>query len=204
MHEWTFMLLAGALHLAFWVLLIGAVVWLVLRLSRRPGAPLTEPDGKRREEIPPRRPRLRSWAPLIGIALVVLGLVGGLIAATTSVDSEAMMRDGHMGRMMGGETESRAPSADIGAPTERVVAGDFYFRPEEIRVPAAGTLNIRFTNGGRIFHTFTVGELDFDLRAKPGATISGALRGAAPGTYVAVCTVPGHAQAGMRAAITVT
>lgn len=231
MPGWTFMPLAAALCLTFLALLIAGIVWLVFQLPRRPGAlPSRPPETiderfargeikaeeyrEGRKAIARGRSRVAGWATTAGIALIVVGLLGSVVAATTSIDSEAvtttmrrqmaeMMRDGHMGDMMGGETERRAPSAEAGAPTERVVAGDLYFRPRELRLPA-GSLNIRFTNSGRVFHTFTIRELDFDLRAGPGATISGALRDVRPGTYEAVCTVPGHAQAGMRATVTVT
>lgn len=184
MHNWTFMLLGGALHLAFWVVLIGGIVWFVLRTFRG---------------------RTGGWATPVGIALIVVGLAGGLITATMSVGSEVMdgMMGRHMAEMMGGETERRAPSPQADAVVERVTAGDFYFRPGEIRVPNGRAVNIRFTNGGRMFHTFTIEELNFELRARPGATISGALRDLKAGTYEAVCSVPGHAQAGMRATIRV-
>lgn len=193
MHNWTFMLLAGALHLAFWVLLVGGFVWVVLRLRRTPAGPA--------------RSRAGGWTGPVGVALIAVALLGGVIAMTTSVNSAAMdeAMGRHMGEMMGGgDTQRRAPAAEAGATTQRVVAGDFFFRPDKLRVPAGGSLNIAFTNGGRMFHTFTIRELDFDLRARPGATISGALQNAEPGAYDAVCTVPGHAEAGMRATVAVT
>lgn len=189
MQNWTFMLLSSALHVAFWALVIGGTIWLVLRLSRRQGTPAS-----------------RGWSVPVGIAFIVVGLAVALITATMRVGSEAMdsMMGGHMAEMMGGETERRAPAPRVDTAVEQVTGGDFFIHPNEIRAPSEESVNIRFTNGGRMFHTFTVEELDFDLRARPGATVSGALRDVKPGTHRAICTVPGHAQAGMRATITVT
>ncbi len=53
------------------------------------------------------------------------------------------------------------------------------------------------------FHTLTVGELGFELRANGGDSIAGAVRIERAGTYSFICAVPGHAEAGMRGTVEV-
>ncbi len=69
---------------------------------------------------------------------------------------------------------------------------------------AGATVNVEFHNGGSIFHTFTITELNFELEANGGQTASGALRADRAGVYEFICSVPGHAQSGMRGRVTVT
>ena len=65
-------------------------------------------------------------------------------------------------------------------------------------------MNLSLQNTGRIFHDLNIAELELDLNAQPGDTASGGLVIDSPGTYHYRCTVPGHAEAGMRGTITAT
>lgn len=150
-----------------------------------------------------RRPE--RLAPL-AIALAVIGLVGTLIVAGVAPG----MGHGFMSHMMGGrggmmggqEGRSGSPPA-AGAPEVRVVGREFSFEPREMRLRTDETVNVVFDNRGHMFHTLTVGELGLELRVNGGDRIAGALRAERPGRYAFICTVPGHAEAGMRGTITV-
>lgn len=69
---------------------------------------------------------------------------------------------------------------------------------------AGVTVNVELHNRGSIFHTFTITDLNFELEANGGQTTSGALLADRPGIYEFICSVPGHAQSGMRGRVIVS
>jgi plastocyanin len=146
-----------------------------------------------------------------GVALValVVGLIAGIgvgYAAWHGGMGIGGMMGGDMGSMMGsGTTERSGPAAVSGAQTIDVVAREFSFTPDHLTLRAGRTVNVRFSDAGGMFHTFTLaGGRSFNLQANPGESISGALTIGKPGTYQFICSVAGHAQQGMRGTITVT
>lgn len=156
---------------------------------------LGEPDDSGRGS-PPQR-----LALIIGIAsLVVLVLV---ISLAMGVGNWSMPMFGHMGW---GSNEATGGSATTLPDGETIVveAGDLWFRPTELDVRVGEPVNLSLQNTGRIFHDLNIAELELDLNAQPGDTASGGLVIDSPGTYHYRCTVPGHAEAGMRGTITAT
>jgi plastocyanin len=67
----------------------------------------------------------------------------------------------------------------------------------------AGPLAVTFTNKGAQEHTFTIEGTDLDLKASGGKTVTGTVT-LAKGTYKYECTIPGHAQQGMKGQIEVS
>jgi plastocyanin len=139
-------------------------------------------------------------------ALILAGLSGTLIVAAAGPGGfrHNMMGMGGMG-MMGNRSDiGPAPPASPGAPKQAMRASEFAFSPAEFTVKVGVTVNVELHNGGSIFHTFTVRDLNFELEATGGQTASGAFRAERLGTYEFVCSVPGHAQSGMRGRIIVS
>ena len=68
---------------------------------------------------------------------------------------------------------------------------------------AAGPLEVTFVNKGGMEHTFKVTGTDFELKASGGQTKTGTVT-LEKGTYEFECTIPGHAQAGMKGQIEVS
>ena len=134
---------------------------------------------------------------VLAATLFITGIAGIAVAMTH------MGRD-MMGMMQGGQSGRSAPAPVSGAPVLPVTATEFAFRPGLVRVQVNQTVNIELINGGGMFHTLTVSDTPFELRAPAGERISGAFRATRPGSYGFICSVPGHAQAGMRGTITVT
>jgi plastocyanin len=146
-----------------------------------------------------------SLGPL-ALALVITGLAGSLVvgAVAPGRGHGFMHMMGGMGSMMMRGESGRSGSAPAaGAPNIRIAAREFSFNPGDVRLRSGKTVNIVFENRGMMFHTLTVGGLGFDLRANGGDSISGSLRPQRPGTYPFLCSVPGHAEAGMRGTIRV-
>lgn len=215
--------------LVVFVLLLGAGVGVGVRaiLGRRDSATdaieilegrmargeISPEEYRERLEALGPRPRSGRWLLPLATGLVVVGLVGSLFAAA-SVGAEQSW--GSMRRMMGGmmdggmsmmgdgaDTQREAPPPEDGAEEHEVVAGDFFFEPRRITVRAGEAVNLTLDNQGRLFHTLTVEDVDFELRASPGETISGAFEVGEPGEYTFICDVPGHLEAGMRGTIVV-
>jgi nitrite reductase (NO-forming) len=79
------------------------------------------------------------------------------------------------------------------------------FAPTSMVVRAGQPVELTLRNGGGIPHDFTLAEgvsRPVKIEARGGQTARGAFTIDTPGTYAFVCTVPGHAAAGMRGTIT--
>jgi plastocyanin len=152
------------------------------------------------------------------LALVVSGFVGPAAFADTSSGGHGPMGTGmmdatHMGNgmmgmgpgMMGFGSSGPAATAIPNATEVRIQAANFGFSPNEIRLPKNTDVNLTFTNpsGTGVVHDFTVPALGIHVVANPGETKTVGLRGLAAGRYDAYCSVPGHADLGMRATVIV-
>jgi uncharacterized cupredoxin-like copper-binding protein len=100
------------------------------------------------------------------------------------------------------------PAADSTAGVQRVtvvVDNSMHFAPPSILVRAGQPVELTLRNGGSIPHDFALAEGasgPVKIETPAGRTAQGAFTIDAPGTYAYVCTVPGHAAAGMRGTIT--
>jgi Cu+-exporting ATPase len=122
--------------------------------------------------------RVRDASFLAVVALLALGVVAGATAA------------------------DRALTA--GAYQVHVVASDSAFSPSEIAVPAGGLVVLSLTNEDEVFHDLMVdGLANVELPTRPGQTSSVRFLADRPGTYRFLCTVPGHADAGMTGTLVV-
>jgi uncharacterized cupredoxin-like copper-binding protein len=83
-----------------------------------------------------------------------------------------------------------------------VELGDLFIKPTEISLePGDASLTVR--NNGKTQHDFTVTSMTGTKLLDPGAEETIALTGLEPGTYDFICSVPGHADGGMKGVITV-
>lgn len=151
----------------------------------------------------PRRARAWSSTPVAVsvVAVAVAFVVVFAIGAGIGPGWWGGMGGGHMGTS-GGSGASADPVR--GATEVPVRAGDLWFEPDTLEVTAGDIVNITVTNEGRIFHDFTVPDLDFMIDVESGDTVSGALEAVEPGEYEFLCTVPGHAAAGMVGTLVVS
>ncbi|MEN8181161.1 MAG: cupredoxin domain-containing protein [Myxococcota bacterium] len=133
-------------------------------------------------------------------------------------DPHSRHADGHgdvanaEGSAAGSSPHSHAlASAHVGEPSQetvRLVADDFRFEPREISLRAGVPTQIELHNEGVVEHAFVVrvpdGSTDaIHLHVAPGATDAAIVRLDQPGRYAALCTIPGHTEAGMVGEITV-
>ena len=164
---------------------------------------------------------------MIAGLLLVFAIAGSAMSGVTGVlgndpTTSWQMRPGTMGGgpgmmgggpgMMGGGpgmmdhgNVGPAATAIPGATEIRVQAASFSFTPNEIRLPKGVDVNLTLVNpaGTGAVHDFTVSALAIHVAANPGETRSVGLRGLAAGRYDAYCSVPSHADLGMRATVVV-
>jgi nitrite reductase (NO-forming) len=85
------------------------------------------------------------------------------------------------------------------------VGSAMQFAPSSLVVRAGQPVELTLRNGGGIPHDFTLTEdtsRPVKIEAQSGQTARGTFTIDTPGTYAFVCSVPGHAAAGMRGTIT--
>lgn len=132
-----------------------------------------------------------------GLAAMVLGAVGMAAAPDPTGEWFDHPHAGMMGRWSGSDRDGPSPPRISGAKQINVQAGEFVFDPSRIEIRADEPVNIRLVNRGALLHDLTVEGLAFQVSAVPGERATAGLEAAEPGSYRFLCTVPGHAEAGM-------
>jgi plastocyanin len=102
--------------------------------------------------------------------------------------------------VVAGATIAVITQVSFGATTDNVSAKEFSFTLSK-RSVRHGTVTFRLTNRGRTGHDFKIaGRKTPIIRPGRSATLRVTLR---RGTYRYICTVPGHASAGMKGTLRV-
>ncbi len=78
---------------------------------------------------------------------------------------------------------------------------DFEFSPAALTIEAETDTDITLDNVGVVEHDWTIEELDLEIYAAGGETTTETINVPA-GTYDVICTIPGHAEAGMVGTLT--
>ena len=90
-----------------------------------------------------------------------------------------------------------------------IEAGEFYFKPENITVKAGTPVKFVVTNTGKVEHDFSFPSLGIThAHAEPGHILPGQTDSLEitfdqAGTYIFDCSIPGHADAGMKGTVKV-
>ena len=96
---------------------------------------------------------------------------------------------------------SMSPGAPTSARSIAIEAFDLGFNPSTIAVPAPGTYDVTFHNTGSTLHNVTFAD-GTAISADAGATVAGKVT-VPSGGITFLCSIPGHADAGMKGSITV-
>lgn len=134
---------------------------------------------------------------IVGLALLAAGLIGMSLQA--SAGGWWGMPMGQMMRWWESQASTEQAPPVAGAPTVEVKATEFVFEPDLLVIDVGETINLTVVNRGRLIHDLTIPELDIHLVAAPGETETTGLEVTEAGEYQMLCTVPGHAEAGMIA-----
>jgi uncharacterized cupredoxin-like copper-binding protein len=86
--------------------------------------------------------------------------------------------------------------------TDQVKGGEFFFKFQTKSIAKPGKVTFAFTNVGHVLHDLRINGKQTPL-IQPGKTARLAVTFTKKGKYAYLCTVPGHAAAGMKGVITV-
>jgi plastocyanin len=78
-----------------------------------------------------------------------------------------------------------------------IEASEFKFSPGTLKVRPGETVTLVLKNNGKIEHDFEIQGTNIHVHAGPGSKDSTSFALEKPGTYKAICTLPGHQEAGM-------
>jgi Cu+-exporting ATPase len=121
---------------------------------------------------------IRDGAFLVVVALLGLALAGGVLAADRAVTAAL-------------------PQLDI-------TARNLRFEPADVSVRAGEWAALEFTNADPVVHDWMVVDVpNLDVVARPGQTATLKFVLDTPGEYMIMCSIPGHAEAGMVGTLTV-
>ncbi len=101
-----------------------------------------------------------------------------------------------------GGSGGAAPSTSTKGTAIQVQGGEFFFRLSTRSLAKPGTVTFVFKNIGHVEHDFKINGKQTPL-IQPGQTAKLVVSFTKSGTYPYLCTVPGHAEAGMKGVFTV-
>ena len=145
--------------------------------------------------------------PTAGTMMNGYGMMNG---AGSMMGGAGMMQSGGMmngmmygGSMMGGAATSVPPAIE-GAISVTVTTDNLSFSPASLTTTLGQALNVTVRNTDEIVHDMTIPAFGVHAVVQPGQSVTFGIRPTSAGTYPFLCTVAGHAQAGMRGVLTVT
>ena len=112
-----------------------------------------------------------------GLRIAGVIAVAFLLGACGSDDSGGSDSSGTNGDNGGGTTQ-----------TVEVTASDFKFDPTSLSVDPGAEVEVTLTNDGDTAHTFTVSDMDLEIKADPGASATGTFTAPDSGTLDWVCS----------------
>jgi plastocyanin len=136
---------------------------------------------------------------MVGVLTIVEGEGGG--AATPAASPAATPADTTV--VASTPVEEPAAAGGEAATAVDVSTVDLAFEPNELTIAANTDVTVTITNKGVLEHDFAVEELGILSDTVQSGDSTTVTINAAPGTYEFLCTVPGHAQAGMTGTLTV-
>jgi plastocyanin len=151
------------------------------------------------------RARFAAFVPVAVVAVAVAGCGGSTSSSNSSGAAGAHSASGSSNKA----TTIPANTGGASSATTLSIAADptgqLKFDKSSLTAKE-GTLTITFTNQASVGHNFTIEQNGKALAATP--TFQGGSKtlkvGLRPGTYTFLCTVPGHAAAGMKGTLTIT
>lgn len=141
---------------------------------------------------------------IVVIVLLIMVLGGGYYLARSI--KHAMVHPS--GQTVQPTTMQKATAGSVTtAPTGQqitIVGTEFSFNPSAITVTKGQPVTITFKNEGAYPHNFTLSDLQVNTKTiQPGETDTVTFTPDKTGSFSYVCTVPGHADKGMKGTLTV-
>jgi manganese oxidase len=132
----------------------------------------------------------RSDREAVGTAAAVFAFVAMLLAL------------GAMFIVVRDNNNNGSGSVSVPAGASEVKLSEFKIDPSDLTVSADSSIVV--TNAGTTPHNLTIQGTDYKTKdISPGQSATLDLKGLKEGTYTMMCSIPGHAQAGMKGTLTV-
>lgn len=141
---------------------------------------------------------------IAAIAAMIVSFIGASVQA--SVSGPPAWWGGHMingGHMIWWGPDRGIDDPIAGARELAVSATEYSFTPAELSVAPGEPFNLTLLNEGLIGHDLVIPDLGVHISADPGRRATTGIVANETGTYDVVCTLPGHATAGMTARLQV-
>jgi uncharacterized cupredoxin-like copper-binding protein len=115
---------------------------------------------------------IRDAAFLFGVAVLALAIAGGVLAADRALDRVSQR--------------------------VAITASNYRFQPADVTVRAGEWVIVEVANLDPVVHDWMLeGVPNVSVPARPGQTARLRFVLDTPGTYMVMCSIPGHAEAGM-------
>src|SRR6266403_2582433 len=138
---------------------------------------------------------------VIVIVLLIIVLGGGYFA------SKSMMKPASTPEVAQPTTDEASPTTAMSPENSQAisVSGDeFAFTPATITLKKGEPATVTFKNTGKYPHNFTIAELNVKSETiQPGGETTVTFTPNKAGSFTYICTVPGHADRGMKGTLTV-
>lgn len=145
------------------------------------------------ENQPMSRRRFLETGALAGLAIAAVAVVGSVAAENTPAPGTATPSASPAASPVA------SPATDTGVTLEM---GEFYFKPNMFTIPADTDITVTLVNKGLVGHDFNIASPAVSSpMINPGDTGTFTLNLPA-GSYEFICSVEGHADAGMYGKVT--
>jgi heme/copper-type cytochrome/quinol oxidase subunit 2 len=120
---------------------------------------------------------------------------------STLREEKIVKTKGHNSHTKSDDRKNTQKDKPVGTVT--IEADEFVFTPNNITFKKGESINIVFKNSGKVEHDFEVVGTDIHIHAQPGTIEKASFSIDKPGKYEAICTLPGHQEAGMISTVEV-
>jgi len=153
-----------------------------------------------------KRPLWQWIALYVVVGLLVYGLIYYFVLAKKggSYNNNSAAVPSYSAPTMTPTTPSGATSSAMEAQKITVVGTEFAFSPSSFTVKKGQPVELTFKNNGTFPHNLSISDLSVKTKTiQPGEQDTVQFTPSKTGQFVFICTVPGHADKGMKGTLTV-
>jgi plastocyanin len=150
-----------------------------------------------------KRPMWQWVVVFLVVIIAVFGLIYyfGMAKKGSSGSTSIMVSPTNTPKEAGAQT---SPTGSMETQSVTIVGSEFAFSPSEVTLKIGQPAQITFKNEGAYPHNLVITELGFKTKViKPGEEDTVSFTPTITGQFNFLCTVPGHADKGMKGVLTV-
>jgi cytochrome c oxidase subunit 2 len=149
-------------------------------------------------------PQKSGRNPMLVTGIVVLVIIGGILLlsskkANNQSTQTIQTQQTHIQAKSQPTSVMTQTMSNTSVQTVTIEGGNFYFKPNEIRVKKGQKVKITFSNVGNTMHAFVINEFNVKIDPIPGGQSATAeFTPDKSGTFEFYCSIPNHRQMGMK------